>query len=195
MRDIRFREPSYVDDAGDQRIPGDARQPPDPGRGGARQDFEFFAIRDPSINAFAMPGGFVGVHTGLISASETESELASVLAHEVAHVTQRHIARMIGQQQQMQMPMLVALAAAILLGRSRPDLAAGAAVAAQAGAVQSQLAYSRDFEREADRLGLRALESRRLRPARDGVVLREDAARQPRSPTTAPCPATSARTR
>jgi predicted Zn-dependent protease len=126
---------------------------------GARQDFEFFAIRDPSINAFALPGGFIAVHTGLISTAETESELASVLSHEIAHVTQRHIARMLGQQQQMQMPMLAALAAAILLGRSRPDLATGALVGAQASAVQTQLSYSRDFEREADRLGFRALET------------------------------------
>jgi len=159
MRDIRFREPSYVDDAEIGEYLATLGNRLTQVAVGARQDFEFFAIRDPSINAFAMPGGFVGVHTGLITAAETESELASVLAHEVSHVTQRHIARMIGQQQQMQMPMMVALAAAILLGRSRPDLASGAAVAAQAGAVQSQLAYSRDFEREADRLGLRALES------------------------------------
>jgi predicted Zn-dependent protease len=82
-----------------------------------------------------------------------------VLAHEISHVTQRHIARMLGQQDQMQLPMLAALAAALLLGRSRPDLATGALVGAQAGAVQTQLGYSRDFEREADRLGFRALES------------------------------------
>jgi predicted Zn-dependent protease len=124
---------------------------------GARQDFEFFGVRDPSINAFALPGGFVGVHTGLLNASESESELASVLAHEIAHVTQRHIARMLGQQKQMQIPVLAALAAAILLGRSRPDLASGATVAAQAGAASAQLSYSRDFEREADRIGLQAL--------------------------------------
>jgi predicted Zn-dependent protease len=80
-----------------------------------------------------------------------------VLGHEIAHVTQRHIARMIGQQQQMQVPMLAALAAAILLGRSRPDLAAGATAAVQAGVVQQQLSFSRDFEREADRVGLQAL--------------------------------------
>ena len=159
MREIRFREPSYVDDPEVSEYLATLGSRLTQASPGARQDFEFFAIRDSTINAFAMPGGFVGVHTGLISAAETESELASVLAHEVAHVTQRHIARMLGQQQQMQLPMLAALAAAILLGRSRPDLASGAAVAAQAGAVQTQLAYSRDFEREADRLGLRALET------------------------------------
>jgi predicted Zn-dependent protease len=159
MRDIRFRDPSYVDDAEVSEYLATVGGRLTQASPGARQDFEFFAIRDATINAFAMPGGFIGVHTGLISAAETESELASVLAHEVAHVTQRHIARMLGQQQQMQLPMLAALAAAILLGRSRPDLASGAAVAAQGAAVQTQLAYSRDFEREADRLGLRALET------------------------------------
>jgi predicted Zn-dependent protease len=158
VRDIRFREPSYLEDpevadylAGlGERL---AQATP-----GTRHDFEFFVMRDHTLNAFALPGGFVGVHTGLISAAETESELASVLAHEIAHVTQRHIARMLGQQEQMQLPVLVALAAAVLLGRSRPDLAMGAAAAAQAGAVQASLAYSRDFEREADRVGLAALE-------------------------------------
>ena len=159
VRDIRYREPSYLDDpeiadylAGlGERI---AQVTP-----GTRHDFEFFVMRDHTLNAFALPGGFVGVHTGLINAAETESELASVLAHEIAHVTQRHIARMLGQQEQMQLPVLAALAAAVLLGRSRPDLAMGAAAAAQAGAVQASLAYSRDFEREADRVGLQALEA------------------------------------
>ena len=159
MRDIRFREPTYVDDAEISdylaTLGGRLTQT----AAGARQDFEFFAIRDHTINAFALPGGFVGVHTGLLAAAESESEVASVLAHEVAHVTQRHIARMLGQQQQMQLPVLAALAAAILLGRSRPDLASGAAAAASAGAIQTQLSYSRDFEREADRIGFQSLES------------------------------------
>ena len=159
MRDIRFRDPSYVDDPEVSEYLATLGSRLTQVAVGARQDFEFFAIRDPTINAFAMPGGFVAVHTGLISAADSESELASVLAHEISHVTQRHIARMIGQQQQMQMPMMVALAAAILLGRSRPDLATGALVGAQGAAVQTQLSYSRDFEREADRLGFRALES------------------------------------
>jgi predicted Zn-dependent protease len=156
MREIR-RDPQYLDDpeiAEYLNGLGGALVAAAPG---ARQDFEFFGIRDSSINAFALPGGFIGVHTGLISASENESEIASVLSHEIAHVTQRHIARQIGIQKQMQIPMMIAMAAALLLGRSRPDLASGASTAVQAGAVQSQLAYSRDFEREADRLGFQTL--------------------------------------
>jgi len=154
MREIRTQDPQYVDDP---EI-SDYLQQLGSRLTGGRQDFEFFAIRENTINAFALPGGYVGVHTGLISTAETESELASVLAHEVSHVTQRHIARMVAQQQQMQMPMIAALAAAILLGRARPDLAVGAAVGAQAAGIQSQLSYSRDFEREADRIGIQRLE-------------------------------------
>jgi predicted Zn-dependent protease len=156
MREIR-RDPQYLDDPevaeylnglGGRLV---AAAP------GARQDFEFFAIRDTSINAFALPGGFIGVHTGLITSSDTESEIASVLSHEIAHVTQRHIARQIGIQKQQQVPMMIAMAAALLLARSRPDLATGAMAATQGGAIQSQLAYSRDFEREADRIGFQTL--------------------------------------
>src|SRR5688572_27781437 len=149
VRDMR-RDPQFIDDPEISEYLGTLGARLTQVTSGARHDFEFFAVRDGSINAFALPGGFVGVHTGLMSAAETESELASVLAHEIAHVTQRHIARMLGQQKQMQLPMMAALAAAILLGRSRPDLASGAATAAQAGAVQTQLSYSRDSEREAD---------------------------------------------
>lgn len=159
MRDIRYNEPSYVDDPeineylntlGDKLL---AAIP------GGRQDFEFFAIREPSINAFAFPGGFVGVHTGLLTAADSESEVASVLSHEIAHVTQRHIARLFGAQQQMQIPTMIAMAAAILAARSRPDLASGAAMVAQGAAIQGQLSYSRDFEREADRLGFQTLQT------------------------------------
>ncbi len=156
MRDIR-RDPAYVDDPEVAEYLGTLGGKLSQVASGARQDFEFFAVRDSAINAFALPGGFVGVHTGLVTTAETESELASVLAHEIAHVTQRHIARLFGQQQQMQMPVMVALAAAILLGRSRPDLASGAAAAAQGAAIASQLSYTRDFEREADRVGLQSL--------------------------------------
>jgi beta-barrel assembly-enhancing protease len=158
MRDVR-RDPTYLDDPelaeylnalGVRLVAATA---------GARQDFEFFGLRDASVNAFALPGGFIGVHTGLISASDSEAEIASVLAHEIAHVTQRHIARQVGIQKQMQTPMMIAMLAAILLARSRPDLAQGAAVATQGGAIQGQLAFSRDFEREADRVGFQALQA------------------------------------
>jgi beta-barrel assembly-enhancing protease len=159
MRDIRFREPNYLDDPEITDYIGNLGARLAQNAAGARQDFEFFAMRDHTINAFALPGGFIGVHTGLLLAAESESEVASVLAHEIAHVTQRHIARMLGQQQQMQLPMLAALAAAVLLGRSRPDLASGAVAAASGAAVQTQLSYSRDFEREADRIGFQALEA------------------------------------
>ena len=159
MREIRAREPSYLDDPeiGDylnqlgSRLVGAAP--------GARQEFLFFGIRDPSINAFALPGGFVGVHTGLLTAADSESEVAGVLGHEIAHVTQRHIARQLGTQQQMAIPSLVAMAAALLLGRSRPDLAQGAMMAAQGAVVQTTLSYSRDFEREADRIGFQTLDA------------------------------------
>ena len=155
-RDIRFRDPTYIDDP-ELTDYLDALGAQLAQAAGARLEFEFFALRDPTINAFALPGGFVGVHTGLLTSAESESELASVLAHEVAHVTQHHLARIINQQQQMALPVLAALAAAVLFGRSRPDLVTGAIVGAQGAAVQAGLAYSRDFEREADRVGLQTL--------------------------------------
>ncbi len=157
MRDIRQREPTYLDDAEVAEYLNALGMRLISSATGARQDFEFFALRDSAINAFALPGGFIGVNTGLISALDTESEVASVLAHEIAHVTQRHIARQIGIQKQMQMPIMIAMAAAILLARSRGDLASGAIAAVQGGAIQSQLSFSRDFEREADRIGFQTL--------------------------------------
>jgi predicted Zn-dependent protease len=157
MRDIRNRDPSFLDDPEIADYLNNLGARLASSAPGARFDFEFFPLRDSTVNAFALPGGYIGVHTGLISASDNESEVASVLAHEMAHVTQRHIARQLGLQKQMQLPMMIATAAAILFARSRPDLAQGAAVAAQGAAVQTQLAFNRDFEREADRLGFQTL--------------------------------------
>ena len=160
-RDIRFRDPYYLDDPEiTEYLNGlGARLGTRLGGGGTgvRQDFEFFAIRDATINAFALPGGFIGVHTGLISGADNESEIASVIAHEMAHVTQRHIARQFGIQKQMQLPTMIAMVAAILLAGSRSDLASGAMTAAQGGAIQAHLSFSRDFEREADRIGMQTL--------------------------------------
>ena len=159
MNQIRWREPSYLDDPDIETYLNQlggrlVAVSSDPGLG-----FQFFAIDDPSINAFAMPGGFIGVHTGLILAAQTESELAGVMAHEVSHVTQRHIARQVFQSKKLSMASMVAMGLALLAARSSPQGAGAAITASQAGALSAQLAYSRDFEREADRLGFDTLRS------------------------------------
>lgn len=118
------------------------------------QTFEFFILEDPTLNAFAMPGGFVGVHTGLILAASNESELASVLAHEISHVTQHHIARALEDQKNNLPKMIAAMAASVLAARSSPDGAIGGVVGAEAASVQAQLNFSRENEQEADRLGI-----------------------------------------
>ena len=124
----------------------------------SRQDFEFFAINDPGINAFALPGGFIGVHTGLILLTQNESELASVLAHEISHVTQLHIARMIAGEQKNQLATLAAMAIAVLAARSRPDMASAAVLTAQGLSRQYQLDFTRENELEADRIAFQVLD-------------------------------------
>lgn len=119
--------------------------------------FEFFLMRDNTLNAFALPGAFVGVHSGLILAAESEAELASVLAHEIGHVTQRHIARQIAGQERSGWATLAALALAILVARSNAQAAQAAVAGAQAAAIQSKLNYTREYEREADRTGVELL--------------------------------------
>ncbi|MBU6468317.1 MAG: M48 family metallopeptidase [Betaproteobacteria bacterium] len=119
--------------------------------------FEVFVLQDSTLNAFAMPGGYIGVHTGLILAAENESELASVLAHEISHVTQHHVAREMEAQSQNMPLTLAAMAAALLAARTSPDATVGGIVGAQAGAIQAQLNSSRGYEKEADRLGIQRL--------------------------------------
>ncbi|MBV8211100.1 MAG: M48 family metallopeptidase [Burkholderiaceae bacterium] len=120
----------------------------------ARQiDFEFFLIRDPMINAFALPGGFIGVHTGTILLAQSESELASVMAHEIGHVQQRHIARMIAKQKESMAIALGSILLALLASRAGGDAAQAALAVGQGAALSKQLAFSRDNEREADRVG------------------------------------------
>lgn len=120
-------------------------------------NFRFFTIRDTTLNAFALPGGYIGVHTGLIIATQGESELASVLAHEIGHVVQHHLARMIAREQQNTLPTLAALAVAVLAARSNPQVSQAAMATAQAASVQTQLDFTREHEREADRVGLQIL--------------------------------------
>lgn len=121
----------------------------------ARFAWEPFLVRDRSVNAFALPGGYIGVHLGLIAMTASRDELASVLAHEMSHVTQRHIARSmaVGKRQS-----LIGVAAMILgvLAASRSnrgDVANAVIAGGQAAAIQGQLNFSRDMEREADRIG------------------------------------------
>jgi predicted Zn-dependent protease len=160
MRDIR-RDMDYLDDVavseylnnfGDKLI---AVRPEV--RGEAGYDYYFFAIRNPVLNAFALPGGFIGVHSGLILAAQSESELASVLAHEIGHVAQRHIARMLGQQKQNSMIQLASFVLGALTARASSDGAMAAMMGGTGYAIQRQLNFSRDAEREADRIGLQLL--------------------------------------
>lgn len=122
------------------------------------QPFEFFAIDDNAINAFAIPGGFVGVNTGLIQLAQNESELASVLSHEISHVTQHHYARMISGQRYDSLGALAAVAVAILAARNNPEAATTAIVGAQGGMMQRQLNFTREHEKEADRIGIGILD-------------------------------------
>ena len=118
---------------------------------------KFFIIDDPSINAFAMLGGIIGIHTGLIFAANTESELSSVLSHEIAHITQKHLLRLFDSQARNSFKSYLALAIAILAARSNPQVASGAIVAANAAQVQSALDFTRENEKEADRVGIEIL--------------------------------------
>ena len=171
MREIRA-DPDYLDDpvlleylqalfqplVAQARVRGNIGPDVD-----ARLAWEPFLVRDRSVNAFALPGGFIGVHLGLIAMTSSRDELASVLAHELSHITQRHIARSIANSKRQSLislaTMVVGLLAASWAGSSGMDAANAAIVGSQALAAQGQLNFSRDMEREADRVGF-ALMSR-----------------------------------
>lgn len=123
-------------------------------------DFEFLMIDEQTINAFAMPGGVIGINAGLLLATDNESELAGVMAHEISHVTQRHIARSLYEQQRSSIVSIAATIAAILLASSSDsgsEAAMGAAMASQAALVQQQINFTRANEYEADRIGIDVL--------------------------------------
>jgi len=123
------------------------------------QKFTFFVIDQPSINAFALPGGFIGVHMGLIEASRSEDELAGVLAHEIAHVTQRHIARAVHAGQRQSILTTAIMLGALLAGAAGAgaDAVTGAIAVAQGTQAQQQINFTRSNEYEADRIGMDAL--------------------------------------
>jgi len=122
-----------------------------------KPDILFFIVNDSSINAFAMLGGIIGVHSGLMLAANSESELASVLSHEIAHITQKHLLRLFESQQKNSFKSYIGLAIAILAARSSPQLANSAIIISQAAGVQDALDYTRSNEKEADSIGLEIL--------------------------------------
>ena len=165
MREIR-RDPDYLDDPVLLEYLQSIWQPlvaQSRARGNIGADidqrfaWEPFLVRDRSVNAFALPGGFVGVHLGLMAMTATRDELASVLAHEMSHVTQRHIARSITNSKRQSLigvaALIVGVLAATRSGSGSTDAANAVIAGGQAAAIQGQLNFSRDMEREADRIG------------------------------------------
>ena len=175
MREIR-RDPDYLDDpvlleylvsifqplVARARTLGNIGPDTD-----SRFAWEPFLVRDRSVNAFALPGGYIGVHLGLIAMTSTRDELASVLAHELSHVTQRHIARsMVNSKRQSLIGIAALIVGVLAASRSSSADAANAVITGgQAVAVQGQLNFSRDMEREADRIGFQLLSGAGFAPA------------------------------
>lgn len=120
---------------------------------GERLAWEVMLDRERDINAFALPGGYLGVNLGLIAVVSSRDELASVLGHELSHVTQRHISRIIAKQSAQAPWVMGAMLLGVLVAGRNPDAANAMIMGGQAAAMQNQLNFSRDMEREADRLG------------------------------------------
>lgn len=129
-----------------------------------RGGFNFFVVDDLAINAFAGPGGNIGINSGLILAAESEGELASVVAHEIAHVVQNHIARAFAKAERSSLPAMAGLIAAIIIGTQNPAAGQAAAAAVVGSQIQNQLDFTRENEQEADRVGMQLLAKADLDP-------------------------------
>lgn len=134
----------------------------------AGKQFTFFIVNSSVINAFALPGGYIGVNSGLVLDADTESQLASVLAHEISHVTQRHIARMFDSSGNSTALSIAAILAAILVGSQNPDAGQAMLLGGLAGAQQSSINFTRQNEYEADRIGFGLLVDAGINP--EGMV-------------------------
>ena len=141
-----------------------------------RFPFSFFWINNSEINAFAFYGGHVGVHTGLIAQADNESQFASVLGHEIAHVTQRHLARRIQQQQDNSALTIAGMIAGILATVVAPDAGIAIISASQTQSAFSQLTHSRSAEQEADRIGMQTLNNAGFDPRASSEFLTKLAA-------------------
>ncbi len=138
----------YIDSMGWKLAAKGAANPP---------KFRFFVIGDPRINAFAVPGGIIGINAGLMLHADTESELAGVIGHEQAHVTQRHLARTVNDTRAANLATYAAMLAAIIAGSANPDVIIGALAIGQSVNQQREVNYTRAHEQEADRIGIQTL--------------------------------------
>lgn len=161
-----YRDPDYIDDplitAYVQRIwqplLAAAKRRGDISPEQEQLAWEIMIGKDRSINAFALPGGYFGLHLGLVGVVSTRDELASVLAHELTHVSQRHIARQIDKQNQQSPWLLGAMILGAIAASKNPQAGSAVLAGSQAVSAQSQLNFSRDMEREADRIGFAILQ-------------------------------------
>lgn len=147
VRDVQLTE--YLQSLGEKLVLASGK--------GESQNFTFFIIDDPQINAFAIPGGYVGVNSGLVAVMDQEEQLASVVAHEVAHVTQRHHARAFATGNRATLSTAAAVLAAIIIGQASPQAGQAALAAGLAASQQSAINFTRSNEIEADRIGIEIL--------------------------------------